>query len=86
MEKNVNYAEYAAALIAFRAFVKAQYGVGVYELPLHDGLAMPVKLGVNWPAKGTVSVAEARDFAAQLLSAADAVQSWEYNGYMVTAD
>lgn len=83
MEKTITSAEYSYAYDAFCLFIKAQYGMDVFTLPLCNGHVMPVRLGVNWAACGTVEPAEARDFAARLSSAADAAQNWEYNGFMI---
>lgn len=42
-----------------------------------------VKIGVNWPCRGTVSAEEATAFAAELTKAAELAANFHYNGYKI---
>lgn len=44
---------------------------------------MPVSLGVNWSAIGTVTPDEALAFAKDIAKAAKLAQEFPYNGYMI---
>ena len=82
--KTVKYQEYRAELRR----VERELGIGIgarngIELfDMEDGV-LPVKLGVNWSALGTVSGEEARRYAELLMKAAQAAENFKYNGYKV---
>lgn len=84
--KTVDYRTYSKALSKLqREFYNPGPGGSVDIYDCADSVNdEPVRLGVNWSAIGTVSASEARAFAELLMSAAEAAEKFEYNGYMVT--
>ena len=54
--------------------------VEIYEL---SSLDEAIRLGVNWPAKGTVPPEEAAKFAEEITRAAAAAAAFPYNGYVI---
>ena len=79
--KTVSYRVYCQALSTLREKLGGDRRIEVYDMG--GCFNEPVRLGVNWGALGTVPAAEAREFARQLTKAADAAETFEYNGYVI---
>ena len=82
--KTVSYRTYQQALKKLRYEVSPDRDIEAYEM---NGFGDDrIRLGINWSAIGTVSADEARGFAQKLMDAADAVESFKYNGYTINYD
>lgn len=77
--KKVSYQEYNKALCEVQKSVGDR--VDIYDMG--GSFGMPVSLGVNWSAIGTVTSDEALTFAEDVAKAAKLVQEFPYNGYMI---
>ena len=76
--KKVSYQEYNKALCEVQKSVGDR--VDIYDMG--GSFGMPVSLGVNWSAIGTVTPDEALAFAKDIAKAAKLAQEFPYNGYM----
>ncbi|MBR0280624.1 MAG: hypothetical protein IJQ81_03410 [Oscillibacter sp.] len=82
--KTVSYRTYLRALEKFRRELDTGRRIEVYDMNV--GFDEPIQLGINWAAIGTVSIAEAREFAQNIMNVATAVENFKYNGYIVTCE
>lgn len=76
--QKVKYREFIKAMRELQSHVA--HGICVYEMNLPE---QPVKLGINWPAIGTVSPEEAASFANNILEVSRLISEFIYNGYEV---
>lgn len=75
MAKKVYYRDYLKA----RHALPESPNVDIHQLSSDDE---PIQLGVNWAAIGTVPAEQARRFAADIIAAAEAVETFPYNGFI----
>ncbi|MBL7575408.1 hypothetical protein SAMN00017477_0914 [Peptoniphilus asaccharolyticus DSM 20463] len=55
-------------------------GVEIHTLNNKDELDFRVNLGINWSAKGTVSIEEAKQFIKDLQEAVEEAENFKYAG------
>lgn len=83
MTKQVSYKDYIEALEELRSNYPCGSGIKFYRIQESFSDSEPVKMGVSWAAIGTVSAEEARQYAEQLLKAAELADNFKYNGYVI---
>ena len=85
--KKILYREYSQEAEKLREQFRQQAGqIGRNVMIVDMGSTREhpeIQMGVNWAAAGTVTADEARAFADVLMKAADAAQSFKYNGCTV---
>lgn len=78
--KTVKYRDYQAVLTALKNQFEED-GINIYDMA--GTPEDPIRLGVNWAARGTVLPKDAAKFGDRLLDAAMAAEEFLYNGYVI---
>ena len=78
--KKVNWKVYNEAMTALKNQFEED-GINIYDMA--GTPEDPIRLGVNWAARGTVLPKDAAKFGDRLLDAAMAAEEFLYNGYVI---
>ena len=83
MEKKVSYREFCYELNKIQEKYCSDGDIYIVDMNGFTPDDVPVNLGINWAAIGSVTPDEADVFADRLKVAAEACRNFKYNGYMI---
>ena len=83
MEKKVSYREFYHELNKIREKYCRDGDIYIIDMSGFTPDDVPVNLGINWAAIGSVTPDEADVFADRLKVAAEACRNFKYNGYII---
>ena len=83
MEKKVSYREFYHELNKIREKYCSDGDIYIADMSGFTPDDVPVNLGINWAAIGSVTPDEADVFADRLKVAAEACRNFKYNGYII---
>lgn len=80
MQKTVKFKDYEQALNEIQEKLNNN-NIRFYNMSSY--FKQSISIGINWCALGTVSTEEAKEFAQDLIRAAELAENFKYNGYML---
>ena len=83
MEKKVSYRDFCYELNKLQEKYCSDGDIYIVDMNGFTPDDVPVNLGINWAAIGSVTPDEADVFADRLKVAAEACRNFKYNGYMI---
>ena len=83
MEKKVSYREFYHELNKLQEKYCSDGDIYIVDMNGFTPDDVPVNLGINWAAIGSVTPDEADVFADRLKVAAEACRNFKYNGYII---
>lgn len=83
MEKKVSYREFCYELNKIQEKYCRDGSIYIADMSGFTPDDVPVNLGINWAAIGSVTPDEADVFADRLKVAAEACRNFKYNGYII---
>ena len=83
MEKKVSYRDFCYELNKIQEKYGSDGDIYIVDMSGFTPDDVPVNLGINWAAIGSVTPDEADVFAGRLKVAAEACRNFKYNGYII---
>ena len=83
MEKKVSYRDFCYELNKLQEKYCSDGDIYIVDMNGFTPDDVPVNLGINWAAIGSVTPDEADVFADRLKVAAEACRNFKYNGYII---
>ena len=83
MEKKVSYRDFCYELNKLQEKYCSDGDIYIADMNGFTPDDVPVNLGINWAAIGSVTPDEADVFADRLKVAAEACRNFKYNGYII---
>ena len=83
MEKKASYRQFYPELNKIREKYCSDGDIYIVDMSGFTPDDVPVNLGINWAAIGSVTPDEADVFAGRLKVASEACRNFKYNGYII---